>query len=96
MQYFTGINVFDVFCGKEKIFFLKKEKIKRKLPTQPSLAYVTRACHFFVCVSTDCSGQDEQFSLVFTIASAVNSFVGLPTGFLFDHFGTLVTRLCAM
>ncbi|XP_041845789.1 solute carrier family 43 member 3-like [Melanotaenia boesemani] len=41
----------------------------------------------------DCSAQDEQFSLVFTIASFMNNFLTLPNGFLFDHFGTTVTRL---
>lgn len=41
----------------------------------------------------DCSRQDEQFSLVFTIASFMNNFLTLPNGFLFDRFGTTVTRL---
>ncbi|CAL8264019.1 unnamed protein product [Lota lota] len=41
----------------------------------------------------DCSGQDEQLSLVFTIASFVNNFLTLSNGFLFDHFGTTVARL---
>ncbi|XP_056128685.1 solute carrier family 43 member 3b [Rhinichthys klamathensis goyatoka] len=41
----------------------------------------------------DCRGQDEQFSLVFTIASFMNNFLTLPNGFLFDHFGTTVARL---
>ncbi|KAL2097377.1 hypothetical protein ACEWY4_006584 [Coilia grayii] len=43
--------------------------------------------------NTDCSGQDEQLSLVFTIASFLNNFLTLPNGFIFDRFGTLVTRL---
>ncbi|KAK2815652.1 hypothetical protein Q5P01_026119 [Channa striata] len=43
--------------------------------------------------STDCSSQDERFSLVFTIASFLNNFLSLVNGFLFDRFGTLVTRL---
>lgn len=47
-------------------------------------------------VSIDCSGQDEQFSLVFTIASFMNNFLTLASGFLFDKFGTTVTRLCSM
>lgn len=47
-------------------------------------------------VSTDCSGQDEQFSLVFTIASFMNNFSSLPNGFLFDRFGTTVARLFGM
>ncbi|KAG7230357.1 hypothetical protein INR49_024462 [Caranx melampygus] len=41
----------------------------------------------------DCSGQDEQFALVFTIASFMNNFLTLPNGFLFDRFGTTVARL---
>lgn len=50
---------------------------------------------FPVCVS-DCSHQDEQFSLVFTTASFMNNFMTLLSGFLFDHFGTMVTRFCAV
>uniref|UniRef100_A0A1A8IT92 Solute carrier family 43, member 3b n=1 Tax=Nothobranchius kuhntae TaxID=321403 RepID=A0A1A8IT92_NOTKU len=41
----------------------------------------------------DCSLQDEKFSLVFTIASFMNNFLTLPNGFIFDRFGTTVTRL---
>ncbi|XP_068571544.1 equilibrative nucleobase transporter 1-like [Cebidichthys violaceus] len=41
----------------------------------------------------DCSEQDEQFSLVFTIAAFLYNFLTLPNGFLFDHFGTTVARL---
>lgn len=41
----------------------------------------------------DCRGQDEQFSLVFTIASFMNNFLTLPNGFLFDRFGTRVARV---
>ncbi|KAM4603929.1 equilibrative nucleobase transporter 1-like [Polymixia lowei] len=44
-------------------------------------------------INTDCSGQDEQFSLVFTVASFLNNFLSLPNGFLFDRFGTMLTRL---
>ncbi|XP_035516480.1 solute carrier family 43 member 3-like [Morone saxatilis] len=43
--------------------------------------------------SADCSRQDEQFSLVFTIASFLNNFLTLVNGYLFDRFGTMVTRL---
>uniref|UniRef100_A0A3B5APZ7 Solute carrier family 43 member 3-like n=1 Tax=Stegastes partitus TaxID=144197 RepID=A0A3B5APZ7_9TELE len=47
---------------------------------------------------TDCSGQDEQFSLVFTIASFLNNFLNLVNGFLFDRFGTLgiISELCLL
>lgn len=48
----------------------------------------------FLSVSnSDCSRQDEQFSLVFTIASFLNNFLNLVNGYLFDRFGTMVTRL---
>ncbi|XP_068445528.1 solute carrier family 43 member 3a [Clinocottus analis] len=44
-------------------------------------------------ILTDCSKQDEQFSLVFTIASFLNNFLNLVNGYVFDRFGTMVTRL---
>ncbi|KAJ8404456.1 hypothetical protein AAFF_G00337230 [Aldrovandia affinis] len=47
-------------------------------------------------VYTDCSGQDEQLSLVFTIASTMSTLLALPNGFFFDHFGTMTTRILAM
>lgn len=69
-----------------------------------SLVFVLKSDGYFsqLCVNTttgngtyatDCSGQDEQFSLIFTIASFMNNFLTLPNGFLFDRFGTMVTRL---
>ncbi|XP_067152001.1 equilibrative nucleobase transporter 1 [Apteryx mantelli] len=44
----------------------------------------------------DCSGQDEQFSLVFTIGSFMNNFMTFPMGYIFDRFGTTVARLIAI
>ncbi|XP_072251765.1 solute carrier family 43 member 3b [Leuresthes tenuis] len=69
-----------------------------------SLVFVLKEDGYFssLCVNAtevngtqtlDCSAQDEQFSLIFTIASFMNNFLTLPNGFLFDHFGTTVTRL---
>uniref|UniRef100_H2LF43 Solute carrier family 43 member 3b n=1 Tax=Oryzias latipes TaxID=8090 RepID=H2LF43_ORYLA len=69
-----------------------------------SLVFVLKEEGYFssMCVNTttvngtqslDCSAQDEQFSLVFTIASFLNNFLTLPNGFLFDRFGTTVARL---
>ncbi|XP_041640218.1 solute carrier family 43 member 3-like isoform X2 [Cheilinus undulatus] len=66
-----------------------------------SLMFVLKADGYFsdLCVNspgtniTDCSRQDEQFSLIFTIASFLNNFINLITGYLFDRFGTMVTRL---
>ena len=48
------------------------------------------------CCVADCSEQDEKLSLIFTIASFMNNFLTLPNGFLFDRFGTMVTRLLGM
>lgn len=45
---------------------------------------------------TGCSKQNEQFSLVFTVASFLNNFLCLLNGYLFDRFGTMATRLLAM
>ncbi|XP_077434975.1 equilibrative nucleobase transporter 1-like isoform X1 [Vanacampus margaritifer] len=69
-----------------------------------SLVFVIKKDGYFDyrCVNTtgingsqvlDCSEQDEQFSLVFTIASFMNNFVTVASGFIFDHFGTTVARL---
>ncbi|NXG76805.1 S43A3 protein, partial [Baryphthengus martii] len=44
----------------------------------------------------DCSLQDEQFSLVFTIGSFMNNFMTFPMGFIFDRFGTAAARLIAI
>ncbi|XP_077434803.1 equilibrative nucleobase transporter 1-like [Vanacampus margaritifer] len=72
-----------------------------------SLAFTLKQQGFFssYCVNatgvdglqvSDCSGQDEQFSLVFTIASLMNNFLTLLIGFIFDRFGTLILRLLAI
>ncbi|NXP54176.1 S43A3 protein, partial [Heliornis fulica] len=44
----------------------------------------------------DCSPQDEQFSLVFTVGSFMNNFMIFPMGFIFDRFGTTIARLIAI
>ncbi|XP_061134907.1 solute carrier family 43 member 3b isoform X1 [Syngnathus typhle] len=69
-----------------------------------SLVFVLKKDGYFdyLCVNStgingsqalDCSEQDEQLSLVFTIASFMNNFVTVASGFIFDHFGTTVARL---
>ncbi|XP_059372437.1 solute carrier family 43 member 3b [Carassius carassius] len=68
-----------------------------------SLVFVLKTEGYFrsLCVNVtingtaveDCSRQDEQLSLIFTIASFMNNFLTLPNGFLFDHFGTTFARL---
>ncbi|XP_019739451.1 solute carrier family 43 member 3-like [Hippocampus comes] len=70
----------------------------------PSLEFLLKSQGFFgsFCVNAtnsdgsqfqDCRGQDEQFSLVFTIASFMNNFLTFLNGVIFDRFGTLVARL---
>ncbi|KAJ3587307.1 hypothetical protein NHX12_010905 [Muraenolepis orangiensis] len=72
-----------------------------------SLVFVLKAEGYFssLCVNTtdvngtqvlDCSEQDEQLSLVFTVSSFMNNFLTLPNGILFDYFGTTVARLFAI
>lgn len=50
----------------------------------------------YLFFALDCSLQDENFSLVFTVASFMNNFLTLLNGFVFDHFGTMATRFLAM
>lgn len=71
-----------------------------------SLVYVLKDLGYFkdLCIFsgnqttnvTDCSAQDEQFSLIFTIGSFMNNFMTFPTGYIFDRFGTTVARLLAI
>uniref|UniRef100_A0A672IVN5 Solute carrier family 43 member 3b n=2 Tax=Salarias fasciatus TaxID=181472 RepID=A0A672IVN5_SALFA len=69
-----------------------------------SLVFVLKEDGYFssLCVNStganatqilDCSRQDEQFSLIFTIASFMNNFMTMPNGFIFDRYGTTVARL---
>lgn len=44
----------------------------------------------------DCRARDEQFSLIFTLASFMNNFMTFPTGYIFDRFQTTVARLIAI
>ncbi|XP_075698351.1 equilibrative nucleobase transporter 1 [Rhinoderma darwinii] len=43
-----------------------------------------------------CPSQDERFSLIFTVAAFMNSAMTFPGGFIFDRFGTAVTRFLAI
>uniref|UniRef100_A0A8D0LB10 Solute carrier family 43 member 3 n=1 Tax=Sphenodon punctatus TaxID=8508 RepID=A0A8D0LB10_SPHPU len=74
-----------------------------------SFVYVLKDLHYFEdwCVpganetanstqDVDCSAQDEQLSLIFTIGSFMNNFMTFPTGYIFDRFGTTVARLLAI
>ncbi|XP_047441553.1 solute carrier family 43 member 3b [Mugil cephalus] len=74
-----------VFGWASLVFVLKKEGYFSSLCVNTTTVNSTH--------TLDCSGQDEQFSLIFTIASFMNNFLTLPNGFLFDRFGTTVSRL---
>uniref|UniRef100_A0AAQ4S593 Solute carrier family 43 member 3a n=1 Tax=Gasterosteus aculeatus aculeatus TaxID=481459 RepID=A0AAQ4S593_GASAC len=58
-----------------------------------SLVFVLKEDGYFSQLCVNCSRQDEQFSLVFTVAAFLNNFLNLINGYLFDRFGTMVTRL---
>ncbi|XP_019939554.2 equilibrative nucleobase transporter 1-like [Paralichthys olivaceus] len=47
-------------------------------------------------IITDCSGQDEQFSQVMSVASIVNTILRFPIGYVFDRCGTAATRIMAI
>lgn len=72
-----------------------------------SLVFMLRADGYFTdhCVNatgedsvvyTDCSAQDEQFSLVFCVASFSTNILRFPLGFFFDRYGTMAIRLLAI
>lgn len=90
--FFTGLLECMGFAGvvfgwTSLVFVLKQEKYFANLCTTDNSTSANSTGE------TDCSPQDERFSLVFTIASFLNNFMTLPNGFIFDHFGTMVTRL---
>ncbi|XP_034044614.1 solute carrier family 43 member 3-like [Thalassophryne amazonica] len=47
-------------------------------------------------VYVDCRGQDNDFSKVLLVATFLNSACYFPSGFVFDHCGTMVTRIIAI
>ncbi|XP_054636069.1 solute carrier family 43 member 3a [Dunckerocampus dactyliophorus] len=84
-MFFAGI----VFGFASLVFVLKEEGYFSQLcSSSPGTNWTD--------IVQDCSGQDEKFALVFTIASFLNNFMVLFSGIVFDRFGTLVTRLLAI
>ncbi|KAM9795097.1 equilibrative nucleobase transporter 1-like [Neosynchiropus ocellatus] len=81
---FTGV----IFGWAALVFVLKSEGYFESSCVNVTIANRTE--------TLDCRAQDEQFSLIFTIATALNNFCTLPGGVFFDRFGTLVTRICAI
>ncbi|XP_061129988.1 solute carrier family 43 member 3a isoform X1 [Syngnathus typhle] len=82
---FAGV----VFGYASLVFVLKKDGYFSQLCVSAPDSNVTTAIK-------DCSSQDEKFALVFTIASFLNNFMNLFSGFIFDRFGTMITRLLAI
>ncbi|XP_018428492.1 PREDICTED: solute carrier family 43 member 3-like [Nanorana parkeri] len=77
---FAGVT----FGWASLVFVLKKEKYFEDLC--PDAANHTTN-------STDsCLPQDEHLSLIFTVAAFMNNLMTLPSGYVFDRFGTMVTR----
>ncbi|XP_066535204.1 solute carrier family 43 member 3a [Hoplias malabaricus] len=81
---FAGV----VFGWASLVFVLKTDGYFSELCVNVTEANGTEA--------VDCSAQDEQYSLIFTVASFMNNFVTLPIGFLFDRFGTMTTRFLSI
>ncbi|XP_075073315.1 equilibrative nucleobase transporter 1-like isoform X3 [Mixophyes fleayi] len=86
---FAGV----IFGWASLVFVLMEEKYFQNLcPDTRNQTSNATAALFFV----DCSSQDEQFSIVFTVAAFANSFICLPCGYIFDRLGTAVTRSIAI
>ncbi|XP_068181735.1 solute carrier family 43 member 3b [Antennarius striatus] len=88
--FFTGLVECLCFAGAmfgwaSLVFVLKSEGYFSYLCFNTTDANATQVL--------DCSEQDEQFSVIFTISSFMNNFLTLPNGFIFDRFGTTVARL---
>ncbi|XP_041029832.1 solute carrier family 43 member 3-like [Carcharodon carcharias] len=70
----------------------------RPSATRVPVRMVSGENEIYLCPSEDvhCDLQDDRFALIFTLASFALSFMTLPCGFLFDSFGTMVTRFLAI
>ncbi|XP_068111366.1 equilibrative nucleobase transporter 1 isoform X3 [Hyperolius riggenbachi] len=78
---FAGVT----FGWASLVFVLKKEKYFQD--------FCPDAGNHTINSTDSCLPQDEQFSLIFTVAAFMNNIMTFPCGFMFDHFGTAVTRL---
>ena len=47
-------------------------------------------------VSQTCKPQDEQFNLVFSLATGVNGILSFPSGILYDRLGTRISRIISL
>ncbi|XP_053307161.1 equilibrative nucleobase transporter 1 isoform X2 [Spea bombifrons] len=90
---FTGLIECMCFAGitfgwASLMFVLKKENYFQDLcPSSGNQSVNT---------TESCPQQDERFSLIFTIATFMNNFMTFPCGYIFDRFGTAVTRFIAI
>uniref|UniRef100_A0A8C5WIJ9 Solute carrier family 43 member 3 n=1 Tax=Leptobrachium leishanense TaxID=445787 RepID=A0A8C5WIJ9_9ANUR len=83
-MFFAGIT----FGWASLVFVLKNEKYFQDLcPASGNQS---------INATDSCPEQDEQFSIIFTVAAFLNNFMTLPCGFIYDKFGTLTSRLLAI
>ncbi|KAK7087540.1 equilibrative nucleobase transporter 1-like [Littorina saxatilis] len=47
-------------------------------------------------VSQVCKSQDEQFNLVFSLATSINGILSFPSGILYDRLGTRISRIFSL
>ncbi|XP_012884403.1 PREDICTED: solute carrier family 43 member 3 isoform X1 [Dipodomys ordii] len=83
---FAGV----LFGWASLVFVFKTEHYFEEL-CEPNVELMSNATE-----KADCKGQDERFSLIFTLASFMNNFMTFPTGYIFDRFKTTVARLIAI
>ncbi|KAF4797587.1 Solute carrier family 43 member 3 [Turdus rufiventris] len=93
--FLSGLLECGAFCGiifgwASLVFVLKDLRYFEGL-CQPSATPSPN-----LTLGSDCSRQDEQFSLVFTIGSFMNNFMTFLMGVVFDRFGTTAARLIAI
>ncbi|XP_061100565.1 equilibrative nucleobase transporter 1-like isoform X2 [Conger conger] len=83
---FAGV----VFGWASLVFVLKEDGYFSEFCVNSTGANNTGAKN---SVFTDCSAQDEQFAMIFTIASFLNSFFAFFLGYVFDRYGTTAARI---
>ncbi|KAM4846967.1 equilibrative nucleobase transporter 1 [Thomomys bottae] len=83
---FAGV----LFGWASLVFVFKTEHYFEEL-CEPNVEPMSNATE-----KADCKGQDERFSLIFTLASFMNNFMTFPTGYIFDRFKTAIARLIAI
>ncbi|XP_019637832.1 PREDICTED: solute carrier family 43 member 3-like isoform X1 [Branchiostoma belcheri] len=88
----NGFSNSSIGTAATPVIFSNETQFTTVSPTSGSNASDVDSCSAPVSV---CTYQDEQLSLVFTIASACLSFMALPNGILYDKFGTRKTRIVA-